>query len=502
MVLSRSGQGDGEGGRPLREESLDPSDWAAARTLVHRAVDDMFEVMETIAEAPAWTPVPPEVQQAIRQPLPLEGEPLQAVYDEFKRLILPYPTGNIHPRFWGWVMSNGTVAGVLADLLASTLNCHVAGYDQAALHVERQVIEWLRNSMGFPASAGGILVSGATAANLTGLAVARHAKAGFDVKSRGLLAVGAAPLRIYGSTETHNWIYKACELMGLGRDAFRTIDVASDCRISLTNCRRMIEEDLAAGLKPFCIIGNAGTVNTGAIDDLVALRELADEFGLWFHIDGAFGSLAALSKAKHLVRGQELADSLAFDLHKWGYMQMEIGVVLVRDVRIQRDTFSAPSSAAPSYLSSAGSGISVDTTFFADLGIQLSRDFKALRAWFSFKNYGFGRIGRIIDQNIAQVMHLSRRIVAHRELELLAPTSLNIVCFRYRADGLSDEQLNRINQEILVRLQVSGIAVPSHTWLDRRFAIRVCHTNHRSRRADFDLLLTEVLRLGQSLAGT
>jgi len=491
-----------KGSALLPEESLDPLDWPKARTLMHQAVDDMFNVMENVSDAQAWTPVPLEVQEAIRQPLPVEGEPLEDVYDEFKRLILPYPTGNTHPRFWGWVMANGTVEGLLADLLSSTMNCHVAGYDQAALHVERQIIEWLRAAMGFPETASGLLVSGGTVANLTGLVVARHVKAGFDVNAQGLQAVGAPSLRVYGSAETHNWIYKACELMGLGRESFRKIETDTERRVSVDGIRRAIEDDLRAGLKPFCIIGTAGTVNTAAIDDLMALRRLADEFGLWFHIDGAFGSLAALSAARNLVQGQELADSLAFDLHKWAYMQMEIGVALIRDAAVHRRAFASPVRTAPFYLSSAGAGISVDTTFFADLGIQLSRDFKALRAWFSFKSQGLARIGRIIDQNIAQVRHLADLIVANERLELLAPVSLNIACFRYRDEHFSDETLNRLNQEILVRLQLSGVAVPSHTWLDGRFAIRVCHTNHRTRRSDFDLLVSEVLRLGASLAAS
>ncbi len=490
--------------RPLLEsvvdESLDPADWDSARSLMHEAVDDMFNLMRNIREQSVWSPVPPEVKKAIRQPLPVDGEPLESVYDEFRRLILPYPTGNTHPRFWGWVMANGTVEGVLADLLSSTMNCHVAGYDQAALYVERQVIEWLREAMGFPEIAGGILVSGGTVANLTGLAVARHAKAGFDVKTKGLQADGAPRLRVYGSSETHNWIYKACELMGMGREAFHRIGVGPDKRIDVEACRKAIAEDLGDGFKPFCIVGNAGTVNSGAIDDLVALRRLADEFGLWFHIDGAFGSLVALSSAHHLVEGQELADSVAFDLHKWAFMQMEIGTVLVRDAGVHRAAFAAPASGAPLYLSSTGAGFAVEPTYFADLGIQLSRDFKALRAWFSLKSQGLARIGRIIDQNIAQIHYLADRIADDGRLELLAPAPLNVVCFRYRGDSFDQEQLNRINQEILVRLQVSGVAVPSHTWIDGRFAIRVCHTNHRTRLSDFDLLVAEVLRIGSALA--
>jgi len=485
---------------PVPGDSGTAADWVAARKLAYRMVDDMFSAMETIRDSRAWSPVPDHVKASLREAVPYQAADLAAVYEQFKRDILPYPTGNPHPRFWGWVMANGSVAGCLADFLTSAMNCHVAGYDQAALYVEQQVIEWLRILMDFPPSSGGLLVSGGTVANLTGLAVARQARAGFDVKTKGLGAPGAPRLTVYGSIETHNWIYKACELLGLGREAFRKIDVDSQRRIRLDDCRAAIEADLKTGHRPFCLIGNAGTVNTAAIDDLDGLRSLADEYDLWFHIDGAFGSLAALSGSRALVSGQEKADSLAFDLHKWGYMPYEIGVVLVRDKDVHRATFAPPPSSAPLYLSSADAGISVDTTYFADLGIQLSRDFKALKAWMSLKNQGVDRIGRIIDQNIAQIKYLEQRVLAEERLQLLAPVSLNIVCFRYHTPSLSSEELDRLNQDILVKVQLSGIAVPSHTWLDGQFAIRVCNTNHRSRRSDFDMLVDAVLRLGAEMA--
>ncbi len=281
---------------PLHDyETLDPTDWDEARQSAHRMIDDMVDYMSSVRERPAWQTVPAEVRQSIAEDLPRAGKSLDEVYDQFQRDILPYPTGNLHPGFFGWVMGNGSLTGALADALASTMNAHVAGYDQSAAFVERQVISWLSALVGYPKDASGLLVTGGTMANLNGLAVARNEKAGFDVRAHGVAGESLPKLRVYGSKETHSWIYKACELMGMGHDAFRAIPVNVDYQIDVEACRNQIEQDIANGDKPFCVIGTAGTVNTAAVDDFHALRALADEFNIWFHIDGAFGTLAAWS---------------------------------------------------------------------------------------------------------------------------------------------------------------------------------------------------------------
>jgi aromatic-L-amino-acid decarboxylase len=410
--------------------------------------------------------------------------------------VLPYPTGNIHPRFWGWVMGTGTPAGMLAEMLAAGMNAHVAGFDQAATVIEKQVLKWLKSLMGFPEAASGLLVSGGSAANLNGLLAARAAKAGWNIHEDGLHA--GPPLTVYGSSETHSWASKACDTMGMGRRAIRQVAADVDYRLDLAACRAMILADRRAGLRPIAIIGNVGTVNTAAVDDLHGIRALADEFGLWFHIDGAFGSLAAWSDSRDLVAGQELADSIAFDLHKWGYMPYEVGVVLTRDAGAQLAAFEAHAGSAP-YLLSLNQGISADSTYFADRGLQLSRGFRALKVWMSMKEQGVARIGAAIQANIDQARHLARRIEEQPRLELLAPVSLNTVCFRYAGESVPDERLDALNQEILTELQVRGIAVPSQTVLGGRFAIRVCITNHRSELSDFDALVEAVLALGEEI---
>lgn len=455
----------------------------------------MIQYLATARERPAWQAVPAEVRQDLDEPVPLDGSDPAAVYRQFKKDVLPYPTGNIHPRFWGWVMGTGTPLAMLADMLASGMNAHVAGYDQAAAVVERQVIRWLIELLGFPSGASGLLVSGASAANLVGLTVARQAKAGFDVRERGLQGTSPA-LRVYASAETHGWVDKSCQLLGLGTTSLRRIPVDGEYRIDVDALREAIRRDRGNGHRPICVIGNAGTVNTGATDDLAALAGLCRDEDLWFHVDGAFGALAALSPVlRPALAGMELADSLAFDLHKWGYLPYEVGIALVRDETVHRGAFATTSA----YLSGARRGIAVDVLFFADLGLQLSRAFRGLKVWMSLKTHGVHAWRQLIEQNVDQARYLAGRIRDHASLELLAPVPLNVVCFRYVEPGLDAAQLDAVNEEVLLRVQESGFAVPSSTTLGGRFAIRVANTNHRSRREDFDGLVEAVLATGRAV---
>jgi aromatic-L-amino-acid/L-tryptophan decarboxylase len=477
------------------EETLDPADWGELRRLGHRMVDDMMGYLEGVRERPVWQSVPAEARAALEGPLPLEPTDPAQVYEEFQRNILPYPTGNIHPRFWGWVMGTGTPLAMLADMLASGMNSHLAGYDQSASLVERQVVRWLAELLRYPADASGLLVSGGSMANLIGLTVARNSRAGvgYDVRELGLQGSDAPRLVFYGSSETHSWARKGAELLGLGNRAFRRIPVSAAYEIDPGALRDAIAADRRAGLRPFCVIGNAGTVNTGATDDLQELARICREQDLWFHVDGAFGAFAAAAPSlREIVSGMEQADSMAVDLHKWGYLPFEVGCALLRDEATHRAAFATASS----YLEATPRGIVAGGLPFAELGVQLSRGFRALKIWMSFKAHGARMLGRLVEQNVSQARHLCDLIEASPELELLAPVPLNVVCFRFVAPGADDASLNRINQEILIRLQESGVAVPSSTLLNGRFALRVAITNHRSRREDFDLLVDGVLAAG------
>jgi glutamate/tyrosine decarboxylase-like PLP-dependent enzyme len=281
-------------------------------------LDDMFDYLARVRERPVWQPFPDTVKQRLAEPLPHEGRPAEAVYEQFKRDVLPYPPGNIHPRFWGWVIGTGTPLAMLADMLASGMNPQAAGIQEGSRYVEERVIGWLAELMGFPEGSSGLLLSGGSMANLVALAVARQAKAGFDVREQGL-GDGAPPLVVYASTEVHSSVRKAVELMGLGRRHLRLIPTDAEYRIDVTALREAIARDRSAGRRPICVVGIAGTVNTGATDDLRALARVCHDENLWFHVDGAFGALVTLSpELAPMVAGLESADSVGVDRDKWG----------------------------------------------------------------------------------------------------------------------------------------------------------------------------------------
>ncbi|RPJ41533.1 MAG: aminotransferase class V-fold PLP-dependent enzyme [Candidatus Latescibacterota bacterium] len=499
--MDRPGVPGGPGGAPVPEESLDPRDWEAMRALGRRMVDDMVDYLRTVRERPPWRHAPDDVIERFRAELPLDGASPEEIYEEFRRYVLPYPVGNIHPRFWGWVHGTGTLFGAFAELLGASMNPNTGGRDfHSAVYVERQVIDWIKEMLHFPPGAGGILTTGCSAANLIGLAVARHAKAGFDVREEGLQ--GARPRRmVYASTEIHGSVQKAVELLGLGRESLRHLPVDEGFRVKPEAIEEAIRRDREAGLRPFCIAGAAGTTNTGAIDDLARLADIAAREGLWFHVDASFGAWAAIvPDLRSPVDGMERADSIAFDLHKWMYLPYDIGGVLVRSDELHRSAFSL----MPPYLARGKGGRGLaggDIPWFTDYGFELSRGFRALKVWMSLKEHGVRKYARLIRQNVEQARYLAGLVAAAPELELAAPVPLNIVCFRYAPPGTPPESLDPINRRIVIELQERGIAVPSGTTLRGHYVIRAAITNHRSRREDFDLLVKEAIRIGKESSG-
>ena len=465
--------------------TLDPQDWDAFRALAHRMVDDSLDHLASLRERPPWTPPPADVASAITgEPLPTAPQGAEQVYAEFLAHVLPYTAGNRHPRFWGWMKSNGTPIGMMADMLAAGMNVNAVGMDQSAKLVELQVIKWLAEAMGFPAGASGVMASGGTMANVIGLAVGRNAKAGFDLRQHGLY--GQPRLTVYGSTEIHSWVTKCLELMGMGRDSFRPVPVGDDFRVDVAAMRDMIVADRAAGLRPICVLGSAGTINTGAIDDLDALADLAAQEDLWFHVDGAIGSLGVLSpNLRPLFRGQSRADSLAFDLHKWGYLPYECACVLVRDAEAHRDAFATKAA----YLRVEDRGVAAGGLVFAERGPELSRNFKALKAWMALKAEGTDRIAAILEQNVAQARRFGALVGTVPDVVLAATISLNVACWRVAPAGTTPEQQDMLTREVLLRLQETGVAVCSGTVVQGRAVIRVAVANHRSRWADFEQLL-------------
>ena len=487
------------GGQP--EETLDPEDWQELRSLGHRMLDEALDYIQTLRQRPPWQHAPQPVREHFQAPLNAGPQPLEHIYQEYLDYIRPHQFGNNHPRFWGWVLGCGTVTGMLAEMLAASSDAFSGSFSYISnTYVELQVLDWCKQMLGYPQAAGGLLTSGGSASNLIALATARNTRAGYDLRAHGLWGA-PQPMTVYCSEQAHSSNQKAVELLGFGSQALRRIPTNAGLQIDLAALRRAVRSDREAGLRPLCAIGVAGTTGSGAVDDLDAIADICEEEGLWFHVDGAFGAWAAIApRARRLVAGMQRSDSLAFDLHKWMYMGYPIGCVLVKRGEEQRRAFSL----TPDYLAH-GEGerglTGWDVPWLADYGFELSRGFQALKAWMALKEAGAEKFGRLIQQNIDQAHYLGELVQAAPELELALPVSLNIACFRYVRPGLEAAELDRLNKLIEVELQERGIAVPSAVTIQGRTYLHVAVTNHRSRREDFELLVREVVRLGQELAG-
>jgi len=470
---------------------LDPPDWAAARAQAHRMLDDMLDHMQGLAEGPVWRPPPSEVRRGVVEPLPRTPQPLDQVHEAFRRLVLPYGVGNGHPRFFGWVHGGGNLAGALGDMLAAGLNANLGGRDHMPIEIERQVARWMAELYGFPAGASGLFVTGASMANLIAVLIARAEALGAASRQAGLGAAGGR-LTAYASRMAHGCLPKAMDIAGLGAQALRLVSTDAEGRMDLGALKAAIAEDRAAGHRPFLLVATAGGVETGAIDDLAALADVARTEDLWLHVDGAFGALAMLSaELAPLLNGIEHADSIAFDFHKWGQAPYDAGFVLVRDGAKHQAAFASHAG----YLQREAEGLAAGAPWPCDLGPDLSRGFRALKVWFAFKTYGADAIGATILNTCKLAAYLAARIDAEPELERLAPAPLNIVCFRYRAGA----DVDRLNRRIVTDLQTSGAAAPSAAVIDGRQAIRAAIVNHRTKAHDIDALVAEVLRLGRVL---
>jgi glutamate/tyrosine decarboxylase-like PLP-dependent enzyme len=340
-----------------------------------------------------------------------------------------------------------------------------------------------------------LLTSGGSMANLVGLTVARNAKAQFDIRADGLMGASGR-MMIYASEETHSSIQKGVELLGLGHESLRKIPVNDEYQIEVEALWDAIQADRAAGHIPFCVVGNAGTVATGAIDNLSALADICQNENLWFHVDGAFGALIMLSpELRPLVAGIERADSLAFDLHKWIYLPFDVGCVLVRHRLQHYQAFSL----SPDYLTHAERGLAAGPEWYSDYGVQLSRSFRALKVWMSMQVHGAEKYGALIYQNVQQARYLKKLVDDHPQLERTAPVPLNIVCFRFVDASLNEDQLNALNAELLIQLQEGGAAIVSNSTLKGKYSLRASNTNHRTRQEDLHILVDEVVKLGQQL---
>ena len=476
---------EGSGGRS-GAESLDPADWTAVRAQGHAMLDDMFAHLEALAASPVWRPPPAATKARFQENLPLEPTDLVACHEIFKADILPYGGGNGHPGFMGWVQGAGTPVGMLAEMLAAGLNANLGGRDHVPIAVEQQVIAWTRQMFCFPREASGLFVTGASQANFMAVLIARQRMLGPNVRRAGVAGSGAR-LAAYASTAAHGCIARALDMAGLGTDSLRRIPADKDHRMDLVALSEAIDRDRTAGLTPFLVIGTAGTVDVGAIDDLHALADIAAAQDMTFHVDGALGALAVLSEdLAPRVAGIERCDSLAFDFHKWGQVPYDAGFLLVRDGAAQHRTFASDAA----YLTRSDRGMAAGDWWPCDYGPDLSRGFRALKTWFTLKTYGATALGASMARNCALARRLAARVAAEPELTLVAPVALNIVCFRY-LDG-------RFDPQIVADLQEAGEVAPSLTRIDGRAAIRAAIVNHRTRPSDVDALVAETLKFGRA----
>lgn len=479
--------------KDTRPSPLEPADWESFREDAHRALDVALDHVRERRNGPVWREPAAEARRC-DEALPLDGAALSTLIDELQTRVLPFTLGNSHPRFWGWVHGSGTPSGIVSHLMMAAINANMGGRDHAPVYIERQVIAWMKSLFGYPEQASGTIVTGTSSATLLGLAVARQRALGQRVREHGNSASDG--LLAYCSEQSHVSIMKAMELLGLGNGALRLVPVSTDFAMDHRALEAMVCADLARGLKPFAVISSVGSVNTGAIDSLPAINEICAQHAIWHHVDGAFGALALLSEAlRPLLRGIEQADSIAFDFHKWMHVTYAAGCLLVRDGALHRQSFET----AHPYLRGERRGIAAGAPWPTDFGVDLSRGFSALGVWFQLKEMGVRRLGEAIERNCEQARWLGRAVEEASCLELLAPVSLNIVCYRFQRPGIDDEQADRLNRRIVVELQCRGIAAPSFTQLQDKAAIRVCITNHRTTRADLQALLEATIALGDEL---
>jgi aromatic-L-amino-acid/L-tryptophan decarboxylase len=475
------------------QDTLDPPDWKELRTLGHRMLDDMFDYLASLRDRPVWQPIPEDVRQTIREPVPVDEGNLSDIYQDFLKNILPYSVGNTHPGFMGWVHGGGTPVGMLAEMLAAGLNANLGGRNQMPVEVERQIASWMRELFDFPASAGGLFVTGTSIANFLAVLAARTSFSGPEIRKQG---VGFASRRLtaYTSVMAHKCIAQAMDMAGIGSDCLRMIETDESYRMRTNALREAIAGDIQSGHAPFLIIATAGTVDVGSIDDIAAIADIAAANHLWLHVDGAYGALARMSpELSPKLSGIERANSIAFDFHKWGQVPYDAGFILVRNIEVLQNTFGSPAA----YLQREPRGLAASSPWPCDLGPDLSRGFRALKTWFTIKAYGTRRLGAMIEHTCAVASYLKKRVEEIPELELLAPVVLNIVCFRYRC-----RNADAINGEIVVEIQESGIAAPSTTIIGGRLAIRAAIVNHRTQYRDIDSLIDAVLSNGRKLSNS
>lgn len=459
------------------------------RQIFERINKIALDYLRAIGELPSFPGTSgAETQAMFASRLPEQGIGMAAL-DELPQLMSGIRPGT--PRFFGYVHGSGEPVAAAADLLASVLNQNVTSWrsSPSAATIERTVVGWLGEMIGCKGFLGS-LCGGGSSANLMALAMAREAA--LAANESGIAMPGA----IYASVEVHMSIGKAVALLGIGRDHLRLIPCDDEFRIRTDLLRKAIAKDQAAGVKPIAIVGTAGTVNTGAIDALSELAAVAREHHTWFHIDGAYGAVAAIS-CPELFRGIELADSLSLDPHKWLYQPVDCSCLLYRDPARAQQTFSHSGDYTKSYFEDP-----IESFLFFEESMELSRRFRALKLWLSLRYHGLAKFRDAIANDLDLAAYFGAKVDAEPELQRLAPVPLSAVCFRYLPQHpLSVEELDDLNRQILPKVVRRGRVFFSNATIHGRFALRICVVNHRSTRADIDEVVREVLTVGRELAG-
>ncbi|HUA17469.1 MAG TPA: pyridoxal-dependent decarboxylase [Bryobacteraceae bacterium] len=470
------------------------------RKLGHQAVDMAAEYLAALPSGPVFEPMQPGDRDAIlTQPMPDRGVAPADIFAYLSSRVLTHPMGNGHPRFFGWVNSPPALLSVITELLAAAMNPSCAGGDHAAIYLEHCAVRWLMELVGFPAERStGMLVSGASVASIVALGAARHwaaLQAKCDIRARGLARLNA-PLRLYTSTEAHSCIQKAVELLGLGADSLRRVAVDAEFRIDVEALRGAILRDRDNGLRPFCVVATAGTVSTGAIDPLWQLAALCGELDLWLHVDGAYGAPGILDPAiADRYRGMERVDSLALDPHKWLSVPVECGCVFVRNADLLRDAFSL----VPAYIrTEQGKGFG-GMPWFSEYGVQQTRGFRALKLWTTLVSAGRAGLVEHVARHRRLAQLLAAKISAEADLQLAAPVTLSIVCFRYRPRDWSGtpEQLDALNKHIMETLQAEGRVFVTNAVLNGRFVLRACILHYETTEEDLTVLVDLVVDAGR-----
>jgi aromatic-L-amino-acid decarboxylase len=467
------------------------------RRLGYAAVDAVAEAREKLESRPVFGKVGPGAR-LFEEPVPEAGMPAEEVLAFVREHVLPFPMGNSHPRFYGFINATADPVGITADYLAASMNPNCWGGDHAAIHVEHRVMRWLAEMLGYPPEAEGILVSGGSMANFTALAAARRAMTPGNVREDGLAGSGRPRLVVYASDQVHHCVDKAVDLLGIGMRQLRKIETDEQFRMRADLLERAVAADRRDGLVPAIVVGNAGTVNTGAIDPLQEIGDFCRRESLWFHVDGAYGAIARLSpRLAPLLAGMEQADSIAADPHKWLYVPYEAGATLVREPGRLAATFRK----FPEYLASDPESPFPGPAWFAERGVELSRGFKALKVWMGLKTHGRRGYVRAIENDVRLAHALAEEVGRRKDFEGLSPTVLSIVNFRYRPSdrNLSEEDLDRINRKIANRLLGGGSFFLAPTILKGRASLRVCIVNFRTREEDLELLLDEAARVGRDI---